>query len=143
MDYVRWKDNATEKVYICMKARLDYVLKQGKIKKHTILEEFKGQAIVGKRYQPLFNFFENRAADGCFQVLGAPFVTKDTGTGIVHCAPGFGEDDYNTCVANGIIQPGKAPVPIDADGKFLPTVSTYAGTYIKDADKTIIQDLKA
>jgi isoleucyl-tRNA synthetase len=46
-------------------------------------------------------------------VLGAPFVTKDTGTGIVHCAPGFGEDDYATCVASGIIQPGKAPVPID------------------------------
>jgi isoleucyl-tRNA synthetase len=66
MDYVRWKDNATEKVYICMKARLEYVLKQGKIKGHTIIEEFKGQTIVGKRYKPLFNFFESRAADGCF-----------------------------------------------------------------------------
>mmetsp|Transcript_26727 Transcript_26727/g.33314 ORF Transcript_26727/g.33314 Transcript_26727/m.33314 type:complete len:220 (+) Transcript_26727:248-907(+) len=50
LDYVRWKDNATEKVYICMKGRLDYVLKQGKVKGHTVLEEFKGQTLVGKRY---------------------------------------------------------------------------------------------
>ena len=125
-----------------MKDRLDYVLKQGKIKKHTILEEFKGAAIVGKRYKPLFNFFEERAADGCFQVLGASFVTKGAGTGVVHCAPGFGEDDYATCVANGIIKPGKAPVPIDQDGKFLSKISQYEGQYIKDADKVIVQDLK-
>ena len=81
--------------------------------------------LVGKRYEPLFNYFREREADGCFQVLSAEFVTKDTGTGIVHCAPGFGEDDYAACVAAGIIQPGKAPVPIDADGKFLPAVDTY------------------
>ncbi len=121
-----------------MKGRLDYVLKQGKVKGHKVLETFKGKALVGKRYEPLFGFFKDRAADGCFQVLGAPFVTKDTGTGIVHCAPGFGEDDYATCVANGIIQPGKAPVPIDQDGKFLPVIETYQGVYIKEADKTII-----
>ena len=65
-------------------------------------------------------------------------MTKDAGTGIVHCAPGFGEDDYATCVANGIIQPGKAPVPIDQDGKFTPVVEKYVGQYIKDADKVII-----
>jgi len=50
MDYCRFKDNATEKVYVCMKGRLEYVLKQGKIKGHTVIEEFKGQTLVGKRY---------------------------------------------------------------------------------------------
>ena len=141
-DYVRWQDKATEQIYVCMKDRLDYVLKQGKVKGHTILEEFKGEALVGKRYQSLFPFFEGRREQGCFQVLGGAFVTKDAGTGIVHCAPGFGEDDYATCVASGIIAPGKAPVPIDQDGKYLPVIEKYAGVYIKDADKQIIADLK-
>ena len=112
-DYVRWKDPATEKIYICMEDRLSYVCKQAKIKNHVILDKFKGATIVGKRYKPLFDCFEERGADGCFQVLGAAFVTKGAGTGVVHCAPGFGEDDYASCVAAGIIQPGKAPVPID------------------------------
>jgi len=76
-------------------------------------------------------------------VLGASWVTKDSGTGIVHCAPGFGVDDYDCCIANGLIQPGKAPVPIDQDGKFLPIIEPYAGVYIKDADKMVIADLKA
>ena len=143
MDYVRWKDNQTEKVYICMQARLQYVLKQANIKAHTVLETFKGQTLVGKQYEPLFPFFEERRADGCFKVLGAKFVTKDTGTGIVHCAPGFGEDDYAACVESGIIRPGDAPVPIDQDGKFLPVVEQYAGIYIKDADKQVVADLKA
>ena len=144
MDYVRWKDNKTEKVYICMKDRIAYVIKQGLVKGgHTILEEFKGQTLVGKRYEPLFDFFTERAADGCFQVLAATWVTKDSGTGIVHCAPGFGEDDYAACIANGIIEPGNAPVPIDQDGKFLPVITPYAGIYIKDADKMVIADLKA
>lgn len=125
-----------------MKDRLDYVIKQGKIKGHKVLEEFKGETLVGKRYEPLFKFFESRREDGCFQVLGAPWVTKDAGTGVVHCAPGFGEDDYAACVAAGIIQPGKAPVPIDQDGKFTPVIEPYQGVYIKEADKTIVQDLK-
>ena len=61
----------------------------------------------------------------CFTVLGADFVTSDTGTGIVHCAPGFGEDDYAVCVANGLVEPGKAPCPIDFDGKLLPVIADY------------------
>lgn len=102
-DYVKWRDEATGRNYVSMKARLEYVTKQGKVKKHTILEEFKGSALVGKEYTPLFPFFESRKADGCFRVIGASFVTNDAGTGMVHCAPGFGEDDYQACVANGLI----------------------------------------
>ena len=101
--YVKWRDEATGRTYVSMKVRLEYVTKQGKVKKHTILEEFKGAALVGKEYTPLFPYFENRKADGCFRVIGASFVTNDAGTGMVHCAPGFGEDDYQACVANGLI----------------------------------------
>lgn len=46
-------------------------------------------------------------------MIGAAYVSTDAGTGIVHQAPGFGDDDYQACIANGLIEPGKAPVPID------------------------------
>lgn len=79
----------------------------------------------------------------CFTVIGADFVTSDTGTGIVHCAPGFGEDDYQSCVKSGLIEPGKAPVPIDADGKFTDAIPDFKGQYIKDADAHIKETLKS
>ena len=79
----------------------------------------------------------------CFTVVGASFVTSDTGTGIVHCAPGFGEDDYNACLSKGLIESGKAPVPIDFDGKFTEVVPDYKGLYIKEADPKIKEELKA
>ena len=79
----------------------------------------------------------------CFTVVAGDFVTSDTGTGIVHCAPGFGEDDYSVCLKHGLIEPGKAPVPIDFDGKLTEPVSEYKGMYIKDADPKIKEELKA
>ena len=102
-----------------MKERLKYTLKQANIKKHKILETVKGEALVGMQYEPLFQFFEEKfRPNGCFSVIGADFVTTEAGTGVVHCAPGFGEDDFQACVAQGIIQPAEAPVPIDQDGNF-------------------------
>lgn len=98
--------------------RLQYTLKTANIKKHKVLEKISGKDLEGKRYVPLFNYFESMKERNCFSVLGADFVTSDTGTGIVHCAPGFGEDDYNTCLSKGLIEPGKAPVPVDFDGRF-------------------------
>ena len=97
---------------------------------------------MGKSYVPLFPYFHHMKAQKCFTVIGADFVTHDTGTGIVHCAPGFGEDDYAACVANGLIEPGKAPCPIDHDGKFVDVISDYKGMYIKDADNVIKDHLK-
>ena len=70
-------------------------------------------------------------------------MTTDAGTGVVHQSPGFGEDDYRCCIAHGLIKPGDAVIPVDQDGKFLPSVKDYAGQYIKDADKVIMADLKA
>ena len=74
--------------------------------------------------------------------MGAPFVTTSAGTGVVHCAPGFGEDDYKYCVENKFISPDGAPIPIDQDGKFLDVIEAYKGIYVKDADKQITADLK-
>lgn len=58
----------------------------------------KGTDLKGIEYVPIFDFFLERAEDGCFRVQTADFVTEDAGTGIVHCAPGFGDDDYKMCV---------------------------------------------
>ena len=54
----------------------------------------------------------------CFSVITADFVTDDTGTGIVHMAPGFGDDDYQACIAHKLIEPGRAPVPVDFDNDY-------------------------
>jgi isoleucyl-tRNA synthetase len=79
---------------------------------------------------------------GCFRVIAASFVTSTVGTGVVHCAPGFGEEDYKACVAKNIIDPGAPPCPIDNDGQFTNQVPDYQGIYVKDADKAITARLK-
>ena len=130
-------------MYILAEPRLKETLKQANIKNHKVLEKIPGKDLLGKTYIPLFPYFSQMKDHKCFTVIGADFVTNDTGTGIVHCAPGFGEDDYAACVANGLIEPGKAPCPVDSDGKFMDAVSDYKGVYIKDADNMIKEHLKS
>lgn len=76
-------------------------------------------------------------------MLTDSYVTAESGTGVVHQAPAFGEDDYRVCAAAGIIQKG-VPIacPVDANGRFTSEVPDFAGQYIKDADKGIMQKLK-
>ena len=114
-----------------------------KNQKYDIIARFKGVDLVGKEYVPLFNYFESRAADGCFRVLADTYVTSDTGTGIVHCAPGFGADDYRVSVKAGIIPPAHPPVPVDENGRFKDIITDFKGMYVKDADKEVRRVLKA
>ncbi len=78
-------------------------------------------------------------AANAFQVLGGDFVTTDEGTGVVHMAPGFGEDDKRVCEAAGI----EPVVPVDDQGRFTAEVPDYAGQHVFDANPRIIADLKA
>lgn len=96
----------------------------------------------GTEYEPLFDFFKERRADGCFRVLAGEFVTADSGTGIVHCAPGFGHDDYKLCCEKKIIRPDNPVLPVNENGVFTKEVGKYEGLYFKDADRPIKQDLK-
>jgi isoleucyl-tRNA synthetase len=141
--YLKIRDETTEKIYILAEARLKEVLKQTNIKKHTVLEKVKGKDLVGKQYVPLFDYFKDHAEQGCFTVIDGAFVTKDAGTGVVHCAPGFGEDDYASCLAKGLVEPGKVVMPMDDDGRFTDAVPDYVGQHFKEADPQIIKDLKA
>ena len=108
-----------------------------------ILETFKGKDIIGKEYVPLFDYYyKEMKPRGCFKVLGGDFVTSDSGTGIVHCAPAYGEEDYKVCRANDLITPDDPCVSVDEDGLFLDVISDFKKMYIKDADKPIIKRLK-
>jgi isoleucyl-tRNA synthetase len=103
------------------------------------IKTLKGSELKGKRYQPLFDFFSTHKQEGAFQVLCDDYVTTDAGTGIVHLAPAFGEDDNRVMKAAGI---SSLVCPIDDAGKFTSEVAKYAGQYVKDADKEIMKDLK-
>eukprot|EP00792_Barthelona_sp_PAP020_P008136 TRINITY_DN3197_c1_g6_i2.p1 TRINITY_DN3197_c1_g6~~TRINITY_DN3197_c1_g6_i2.p1 ORF type:complete len:1088 (+),score=370.62 TRINITY_DN3197_c1_g6_i2:32-3295(+) len=109
---------------------------------YTVLETYTGSELAGKKYVPLFDFFVEERGDRSFKIIADEYVTDDSGTGIVHCAPGFGDDDFRVCLAAGITLKDEDPVcPIDGAGRFLDVVKTYAGKYVKDADRPIINEL--
>jgi len=70
---------------------------------YEVLEKFNGASLVGKKYEPLFDYFSDFSSEA-FRVVADDYVTDDSGTGIVHCAPAFGEDDYRVCLLNKIIK---------------------------------------
>nr|GMD00439.1 isoleucine--tRNA ligase, cytoplasmic [Ipomoea batatas] len=108
---------------------------------YEILDKISGSSLVGKKYVPLFDYFKD-FSDTAFRVVADDYVTSDSGSGIVHCAPAFGEDDYRVCIENQIINKGEnLIVAVDDDGCFTERVSDFARRYVKDADKDIIQAL--
>jgi isoleucyl-tRNA synthetase len=97
-----------------------------------------GRDLVGRRYTPLFDFLVEQAGPNAFQVLGADFVTTEDGTGVVHMAPAFGEDDQNACNAAGI----PTIVTVDDHTQFTSLVPPYQGVQVFDANKPVIAALK-
>jgi isoleucyl-tRNA synthetase len=95
-----------------------------------------GAELTGRSYQPLFPFFAEQPA--AFRVLVADFVSTEDGTGIVHLAPGFGEDDQNVCAEYGI----DVVCPMDSAGRFTAEVETWSGVHVLDANADIIRALK-
>ncbi|MBB3038833.1 isoleucine--tRNA ligase [Hoyosella altamirensis] len=105
-------------------------------KEPEVLARYSGADLVGMQYTPVFDFFEGR--ENAHQILAADYVTTGDGTGIVHIAPAFGEDDKVVTDAAGI----EAVVPVDSRGEFTSEVPPYAGQQVFDANKAIIADLK-
>jgi isoleucyl-tRNA synthetase len=99
----------------------------------------KGSELIGKNYKPLFDFFEYRT--DAFKVLQADWIDDQEGTGIVHMAPGFGEDDQTLCEANDI--PIGDVVPVDDKGCYTEEVKNWAGMNVFDANSEIISTLKS
>jgi isoleucyl-tRNA synthetase len=132
--YVKVKDGAEQ--YILAEDRLPAYYKDPSA--YQVIARYTGKELKGRSYKPLFPFFADLKAKGAFKALNGDFVSTDEGTGIVHIAPGFGEDDYNLMKGSGI------PVvcPVDAEAKFTAEVAPWAGQFVKDADKSIIKTLK-
>lgn len=117
--------------------------KTGEADSYELLEKVSGASLVGKKYEPLFDYFKE-LSDTAFRVIADNYVTDDSGTGIVHCAPAFGEDDYRVCLENQIISKGEnLIVAVDDDGLFTGKITDFSSCYVKDADKDIIEAVKA
>ncbi len=104
-----------------------------------VLETMKGRDLVGSEYFPPFPFFDTEANrhEGAFKVYAADFVSLEDGTGIVHMAPAFGEDDMKLGMACGL------PLfqPVDSEGRFVDPVKNWQGQFVKEADPSITEDL--
>ena len=130
--YVRVKMNEDGTVYYLAKALADTVLGEGP---YTVEQEYTGKDLEHKAYVPLFDFVQPKEA--CWYVVCDNYVTLTDGTGIVHIAPAFGEDDSRVGRKYGL------PFVQMVDGAGCMTKETkWAGVFCKDADKEILADLK-
>ena len=128
--------------YVIVKdGNIEYILAENLVSKHfenaKIIEKFKGKNLVGLDYEPLFDNFKD--TQNAFRVVAGDFVSVDDGTGIVHIAPAFGEDDYNVARASDLafIQ------PVNTQGKFTGEVKQFEGKFVKSCDEEIIESLDA
>lgn len=128
MDYVRVKQG--DSVYIVAKALADKVLKGD----YTILSGHKGSELQGLSYQPPFNFAEVKIGH---YIVTADYVTEESGTGIVHIAPAYGEDDYRVAAENSL----SFVNVVDEKGQYTAEVPPFQGRFVKDCDVDIIRHL--
>ena len=134
IDYVVVKDAESGDVYVLAEARLaTYYQKE---EQYEVLKRLTGRDLEGVSYEPLFDYFADNP--NSFRVLTDEFVSTEDGSGIVHMAPAYGEEDYRICSAAGI----PLVEPLDVDCKFTSEVPDYEGQFCKDADKQIIKRLK-
>ncbi|NQU40945.1 MAG: isoleucine--tRNA ligase [Lentisphaerae bacterium] len=132
--YVAVQDISEGDIYVLAEARLDSIYKSET--QYRILKRYGGSDLLGWSYEPLLPYFSDHA--NAFRLLNDPFVTTEDGTGLVHMAPAYGEDDFRVCRAAGI----ELVDPLDADARFTSQVPDYVGQFVKDADKPIIRRLK-
>ncbi|MEY4632234.1 MAG: hypothetical protein RIQ81_2354 [Pseudomonadota bacterium] len=140
IDYVKVREKSSGEILWLAEARLPAYFKKQKgetAEPFEVLETVKGSQLAGKSYEPLFSYFKDQANSFC--VFADAYVTTEDGTGIVHQAPAYGEDDFRVCRKGGI----ELVDPLDEEARFRPQIAEYAGQFCKDADKEIIKRLKA
>lgn len=149
IDYVKILDKESGDYYIFAESRLSAYYKNPE--DYEIIYRKKGKDFVGIHYEPLFPYFKNlsdpkecgkisnqKCTDGAFRMFNADYVSTEDGTGIVHIAPAFGEEDNRVFRNSGVPN----VEPIDAECKFTSEVPDYQGIFVKEADKEIIKRLK-
>ena len=134
-DYIYVKDRSNGETYLIGKEVLSQFYKDKA--QYDIVKEVKGRKLEGKEYEPLFPYFKN--IQNAFKFLIGDFVTSEDGTGIVHIAPAFGEEDYNICKKYGI----PLVQPVDERGRFTQEVKDFSGRFVHDSNIDIIKFLKS
>ncbi|RMZ75327.1 hypothetical protein DV737_g5335, partial [Chaetothyriales sp. CBS 132003] len=143
-EYIKFLDKESGNQYIMVESLLGTLYKDPKKAKVQIVEKIKGSDLKGKRYKPLFDYFADEWKEHGFKILCGDYVTKEDGTGVVHQAPAFGEEDYKVAMDSGVITHSRLPPnPVDASGKFTSEITDFQGMHVKEADKHIIKHLKA
>jgi isoleucyl-tRNA synthetase len=154
LEYVMFEDLRTESQFkskrlIALKERLSAYFKDLNTE-ISIISSFKGSELVGFAYEAPFDCYVSRREQfpKTHTVLAADYVSAESGTGIVHQAPGFGEDDFNVCFDAGVITETDVPCPVDEAGCYVAPIpetirgEPLRGKYVKDADSWIIKDLE-
>lgn len=149
IEYVKILDKESGDYYILAKSRLSAYYKNDS--DYEIIYEKLGNEFLGAEYEPLFPYFDylkdpakcseethQPCEKGAFRLFNADYVSTEDGTGIVHIAPAFGEEDNKVFAGSGIPN----VEPMDAECKFTSEVSDYAGRFVKDCDKDIMERLK-
>ena len=136
IDYVVMEENGEK--YILAEARLGAYKKQ--LEHAQKVGSMKGSELLGLSYEPMFPYFKDLKAKGAFKVLSGEFVSTEDGTGIVHIAPGFGQDDFDACRAYDKDFP--VVCPVDEAGKFTSEVPDYEGKQVFETNEPIMQLLK-
>ena len=132
---IKDKGEFENKKIVLAEALLDSVIKDCGIKEYKNLNKFKGKEFKGT----ICNHpFHSLGYDYDIPMLEARFVTTEQGTGIVHCAPSHGPDDFNLCLNNGI----KAIETVDGDGKYTNNVALFEGMHIFKSNPIVIEKLK-
>lgn len=132
--YVRARRPEDPAIYILVRERVEAVLG----KEAEILEELTGAQLVGMEYEQFLPFVKV-TNENAFKAYDAEFVSMEDGTGIVHIAPAFGEDDYQLGRKHNL------PViqPVDKEGKFVADITPWAGRFVRETDPDITRYLKA
>lgn len=125
--------------YILAEALLNRYKKQ--LENAVKVGSIKGSELIGLSYEPMFPYFKHLKEKGAFKILNGEFVSTEDGTGIVHIAPGFGQDDFDVCRAYDENFP--VICPVDEAGKFTAEVPDYEGRQVFETNEPIMQWLKA
>lgn len=149
IDYVKILDKESGDYYIFAEARLSAYYKDES--GYEIIYKEKGKNFIGAEYEPLFPYFADlkdakvcaeksmqKCEKGAFRMFNAAYVSTEDGTGIVHIAPAFGEEDHKVFAGSGVPE----VEPIDAECKFTKEVPDYQGRFVKECDKDIMTRLK-
>ncbi|NDG27070.1 MAG: isoleucine--tRNA ligase, partial [Proteobacteria bacterium] len=135
--YVEIEELSTHDHYVLAASRVGSYFKNAE--EFKIVSEFSGLELENEAYEPLLPYFASKAQQGAFKIILGDHVTDSDGTGLVHTAPAFGEEDFE------VAKKYQIPLvdPTDHEGRFTSDIPELAGVNIKEADKEIVKMLKA